>query len=80
MMRNARNEVHLSGSSLGPLFRWTRASSTALRKASRVAGSGVFPGGMVVMGFNTTSGTEAPNEFQTVGPPSYAIVRVNLGY
>jgi len=31
-------------------------------------------------GFNTTNGTEAPNEFQTVGPPSYAIVRVNLGF
>ena len=31
-------------------------------------------------GFNTTGGTEAPNEFQTVGPPSYFILRVNLGY
>ena len=31
-------------------------------------------------GFNTTSGTEAPNEFQTVGPPSYFIFRVNVGY
>jgi hypothetical protein len=31
-------------------------------------------------GFNTTSGTEAPSEFQTIGPPSYAIVRINLGY
>jgi TonB-linked SusC/RagA family outer membrane protein len=31
-------------------------------------------------GFNTTAGTEAPNEFQTVGPPSYAILRFNLGY
>lgn len=31
-------------------------------------------------GFNTTSGTEAPNEFQTIGPPSYAIVRINLGF
>ena len=31
-------------------------------------------------GFNTTGGTEAPSEFQTVGPPSYFIFRVNLGY
>lgn len=31
-------------------------------------------------GFNTTSGTEAPNEFQTIGPPSYFILRVNLGF
>jgi len=31
-------------------------------------------------GFNTTSGTEAPSEFQTVGPPSYFIFRVNVGY
>jgi TonB-linked SusC/RagA family outer membrane protein len=31
-------------------------------------------------GFNTTSGTEAPSEFQTVGPPSYAIIRVNLSF
>lgn len=31
-------------------------------------------------GFNTTSGTEAPNEFQTVGPPSYFLFRVNVGY
>jgi TonB-linked SusC/RagA family outer membrane protein len=31
-------------------------------------------------GFNTTNGTEAPSEFQTVGPPSYFIVRVNLGF
>jgi len=31
-------------------------------------------------GFNTTSGTEAPNEFQTVGPPSFFIFRVNVGY
>lgn len=30
--------------------------------------------------FNTTSGTEAPSEFQTIGPPSYAIFRINLGY
>ena len=31
-------------------------------------------------GFNTTSGTEAPSEFQTVGPPSYLIVRFNIGF
>ena len=31
-------------------------------------------------GFNTTSGTEAPSEFQTVGPPSYALLRFNLGF
>lgn len=31
-------------------------------------------------GFNTTSGTEAPQEFQTIGPPSYFILRFNLGY
>lgn len=31
-------------------------------------------------GFNTTEGTEAPNEFQTVGPPSYFVFRFNLGY
>lgn len=31
-------------------------------------------------GFNTTSGTETPNEFQTMGPPSYFIMRFNLGY
>jgi hypothetical protein len=30
--------------------------------------------------FNTTSGTEAPSEFQTVGPPSYFLFRVNLGF
>ena len=31
-------------------------------------------------GFNTTSGTEAPQEFQTIAPPSYFIFRINLGY
>ncbi len=31
-------------------------------------------------GFNTTSGTEAPSEFQTVGPPSYFITRINIGF
>ena len=31
-------------------------------------------------GFNTTSGTDAPSEFQTVGPPSFFIVRLNLGF
>ncbi len=31
-------------------------------------------------GFNTTSGTEAPQEFQTIAPPSYFIFRFNLGY
>jgi TonB-linked SusC/RagA family outer membrane protein len=31
-------------------------------------------------GFNTTSGTEAPSEFQTVGPPSYFIMRFNIGF
>ncbi|MEN9509557.1 MAG: hypothetical protein RLZZ621_2120 [Gemmatimonadota bacterium] len=31
-------------------------------------------------GFNTTGGTEAPSEFQTVGPPSYLIVRFNIGF
>ncbi len=31
-------------------------------------------------GFNTTEGTEAPNEFQTVGPPSYFVFRFNLGF
>ncbi len=31
-------------------------------------------------GFNTTAGTEAPSEFQTIGPPSYFILRFNLGY
>lgn len=30
--------------------------------------------------FNSTSGTEAPSEFQTVGPPSYFIVRLNFGF
>jgi TonB-linked SusC/RagA family outer membrane protein len=30
--------------------------------------------------FNATAGTEAPNEFQTVGPPSYLIFRVNVGF
>ena len=30
--------------------------------------------------FNTTSGTEAPSEFQTIAPPSYFIFRFNLGY
>ncbi len=30
--------------------------------------------------YNTTSGTDAPSEFQTVGPPSYFIFRVNVGY
>jgi hypothetical protein len=30
--------------------------------------------------FNTTSGTETPSEFQTVGPPSYFILRFNLGF
>jgi len=31
-------------------------------------------------GFNTTSGTEAPSEFQTIGPPSYFVFRVNIGF
>lgn len=31
-------------------------------------------------GFNTTEGTEAPNEFQTIGPPSLFVFRFNLGY
>ena len=30
--------------------------------------------------FNTTSGTDAPSEFQTIAPPSYFIFRFNLGY
>lgn len=31
-------------------------------------------------GFNTTQGTEAPNEFQTIGPPSAFVFRFNIGY
>jgi hypothetical protein len=31
-------------------------------------------------GFNTNDGTEAPSEFQTVGPPSYFIMRFNIGF
>ncbi len=31
-------------------------------------------------GFNTTSGTETPQEFQTVGPPRYFIFRLNVGF
>jgi hypothetical protein len=31
-------------------------------------------------GFNTTSGSETPQEFQTIGPPSYFIVRLNVGF
>ena len=31
-------------------------------------------------GFNTTNGTEAPSEFQTIAPPSYFVFRFNLGY
>lgn len=31
-------------------------------------------------GFNTTGGTEAPSEFQTIGPPSYFIMRLNVGF
>lgn len=31
-------------------------------------------------GFNTTNGTDAPSEFQTVAPPSYFIMRVNIGF
>ena len=31
-------------------------------------------------GFNTTNGTDAPSEFQTVGPPSYIITRINIGF
>ncbi len=31
-------------------------------------------------GFNTTGAGEAPNEFQTIGPPSTFIVRFNVGY
>lgn len=31
-------------------------------------------------GFNTTAGTEAPSEFQTIGPPSYLIMRFNIGF
>jgi TonB-linked SusC/RagA family outer membrane protein len=31
-------------------------------------------------GFNTTEGTEAPNEFQTIGPPSAFVLRFNLGF
>lgn len=32
------------------------------------------------LGFNTTSGTEAPNEFQTIGFATYGILRFNLGF
>ena len=37
------------------------------------------------LGFNTTAatpgaGAEAPSEFQTMGPPTYAIFRINLGF
>lgn len=31
-------------------------------------------------GFNTTSGTDAPSEFQTIAPPSYFIMRLNIGF
>ncbi len=31
-------------------------------------------------GFNTTGGGDAPQEFQTIGPPSYFIARFNIGY
>jgi hypothetical protein len=31
-------------------------------------------------GVNTTQGGEAPQEFQTIGPASYFILRFNLGY
>jgi TonB-linked SusC/RagA family outer membrane protein len=31
-------------------------------------------------GYNTNDGTEAPSEFQTVGPPSYFIMRFNIGF
>ncbi len=31
-------------------------------------------------GFNVTEGTEAPNEFQNVGPPSSFVFRFNLGF
>jgi TonB-linked SusC/RagA family outer membrane protein len=31
-------------------------------------------------GFNTTNGTDAPSEFQTIGPPSYFVFRVNIGF
>jgi hypothetical protein len=31
-------------------------------------------------GFNTTGAGDAPQEFQTVGPPSYFVFRVNVGY
>lgn len=32
------------------------------------------------LGFSTTEGTEAPNEFQTIGFPTTFLFRVNLGY
>jgi hypothetical protein len=32
------------------------------------------------LGFNLTSGTDAPSDFQTMGPASYYIVRLNLGF
>ena len=31
-------------------------------------------------GFNTTGAGDAPQEFQTIGPPSYFVFRVNVGY
>ncbi len=31
-------------------------------------------------GFNLTSGTDAPADFQTLAPPSYFVFRINLGY
>ena len=31
-------------------------------------------------GFNTAQGTDAPSEFQTIGPPSYFVFRVNIGF
>ncbi len=32
------------------------------------------------LGFNLTSGTDAPSDFQTTGPASYYVVRLNLGF
>lgn len=31
-------------------------------------------------GFNTTEGTEAPSEFQTIGPPTAFVLRFNIGF
>ncbi len=61
--------------------RLTRASSLSIVLTGRNLGLWTkYRGTDPESGFNTSSSSDAPSEFQTIGPPSYFVFRVNLGY